>query len=274
MFVYDVGDGPAVVVNPRDRRVAAGSGRYHEGCLSVPDLRLGRRPAEARCTWSGQDLDGEELDIEADELLARCFQHEVDHLDGVLLLERLDPDQRKEAMRMLRRRTLAGAGLAGGDAKPGELRHRRSGAGPPRLPRHARGRGPDLGALVGAGHEVVLVVSAPRPPPRAAWRRTTPDAGEASRRSSARDPRERAAVADVVDSERRARRRRRLRPAHPLPEVLERLPMVNVHFSLLPRWRGAAPVERAILAGDATTGVCLMALEEGLDTGPVYAAPR
>jgi methionyl-tRNA formyltransferase len=55
------------------------------------------------------------------------------------------------------------------------------------------------------------------------------------------------------------------------PEVLERLPMVNAHFSLLPRWRGAAPVERAILAGDATTGVCLMALEEGLDTGPVYA---
>jgi methionyl-tRNA formyltransferase len=55
------------------------------------------------------------------------------------------------------------------------------------------------------------------------------------------------------------------------PEVLERVPMVNVHFSLLPRWRGAAPVERAILAGDETTGVCLMALEEGLDTGPVYA---
>jgi len=46
---------------------------------------------------------------------------------------------------------------------------------------------------------------------------------------------------------------------------------VNVHFSVLPRWRGAAPLERAILAGDAETGVCLMQLEEGLDTGPVYA---
>jgi methionyl-tRNA formyltransferase len=54
------------------------------------------------------------------------------------------------------------------------------------------------------------------------------------------------------------------------PEVLSVVPMVNVHFSLLPRWRGAAPVERAILAGDAETGVCLMELEEGLDTGPVY----
>ncbi len=47
---------------------------------------------------------------------------------------------------------------------------------------------------------------------------------------------------------------------------------VNVHFSLLPRWRGAAPVERAILAGDDTTGVSLMQLDEGLDTGPVIAA--
>jgi len=54
------------------------------------------------------------------------------------------------------------------------------------------------------------------------------------------------------------------------PHVLAALPMVNVHFSLLPRWRGAAPVERAVLAGDTETGVCLMALEEGLDTGPVY----
>jgi methionyl-tRNA formyltransferase len=54
-------------------------------------------------------------------------------------------------------------------------------------------------------------------------------------------------------------------------EVLRQVPMVNLHFSLLPRWRGAAPVERAILAGDEKTGVCLMALEKTLDTGPVYA---
>lgn len=53
--------------------------------------------------------------------------------------------------------------------------------------------------------------------------------------------------------------------------VLEALPMVNLHFSLLPRWRGAAPVERAILAGDEQTGVCVMAVEEGLDTGGIYA---
>ena len=54
------------------------------------------------------------------------------------------------------------------------------------------------------------------------------------------------------------------------PRVLAELPMVNLHFSLLPRWRGAAPVERALLAGDEVTGVCLMQIEEGLDTGGVY----
>lgn len=54
-------------------------------------------------------------------------------------------------------------------------------------------------------------------------------------------------------------------------EVLEQVPMVNLHFSLLPRWRGAAPVEWALLAGDDRTGVCVMAVEEGLDTGGVYA---
>jgi methionyl-tRNA formyltransferase len=54
------------------------------------------------------------------------------------------------------------------------------------------------------------------------------------------------------------------------PHVLERLPMVNLHFSRLPRWRGAAPVERAILAGDAETAVAVMAVEEALDTGAIY----
>jgi methionyl-tRNA formyltransferase len=61
----------------------------------------------------------------------------------------------------------------------------------------------------------------------------------------------------------------------PVP-LLESLPhgFVNLHFSLLPRWRGAAPVERAILAGDRETGIDLMQIEAGLDTGPVYARAR
>lgn len=53
--------------------------------------------------------------------------------------------------------------------------------------------------------------------------------------------------------------------------ILVSTSMINLHFSLLPRWRGAAPVERAIIAGDATTGVCIMDLEETLDTGPIIS---
>lgn len=56
--------------------------------------------------------------------------------------------------------------------------------------------------------------------------------------------------------------------------LLARIPMVNLHFSLLPRWRGAAPIERCIMAGDSETGVCLMHVEVGLDTGGVLACER
>ena len=57
------------------------------------------------------------------------------------------------------------------------------------------------------------------------------------------------------------------------PHVLNLPPRgcINIHASLLPRWRGASPIQHAILAGDAETGVCLMQMDEGLDTGPVYA---
>ncbi len=104
MFVYDIGDGPGVVCNPRIVETD-GEWSYNEGCLSVPELAWPiLRPKRVRLLGVG--LDGEEIDLEADELLARCFQHEVDHLDGVLLIERLDADQRKQAMRVLRERAL------------------------------------------------------------------------------------------------------------------------------------------------------------------------
>ncbi|MGD0219236.1 MAG: peptide deformylase [Acidimicrobiales bacterium] len=104
-FVYDVGDGPGAIVNPRIVETS-GTWAYFEGCLSVPDLHWEIvRPAVVRLVGVG--LDGEEVEIEADELLGRCFQHEVDHLDGKLLLERLEPADRKEAMRILRERALA-----------------------------------------------------------------------------------------------------------------------------------------------------------------------
>lgn len=104
VFVYDIGEGPNAVINPTIVE-STGEWNYDEGCLSIPDLSWTvERPKEVHLR--GIDIDGGEIDIEADELLARCFQHEMDHLDGVLLVERLDPTQRKEAMAILRRRAL------------------------------------------------------------------------------------------------------------------------------------------------------------------------
>ncbi len=108
LFVYDVGDGPQTVVNPTIGE-SSGEWEFEEGCLSVPGLHWNIvRPKEVHL--SGYDLDGNEISIEADEYLARVFQHEMDHLDGVLLLERLQPDERKAAMRILRSRVLGEVG--------------------------------------------------------------------------------------------------------------------------------------------------------------------
>ncbi len=107
MFVYDLHDeqGSHVVVNPVISETR-GEWVYEEGCLSVPGLSWEIvRPKEVHL--SGIDLDGNQVSFEADDLLARMFQHEVDHLDGILLLERLDPVQANEAKRVLRDRALA-----------------------------------------------------------------------------------------------------------------------------------------------------------------------
>ena len=109
LFVYDLpeGEGPQVIVNPTITE-SRGEWVYEEGCLSVPGLAWEIvRPKEVHLT--GYDLDGNEVSFDADELLARMFQHELDHLDGVLLLDRLDEDQRKDAKRAVRQLQLARA---------------------------------------------------------------------------------------------------------------------------------------------------------------------
>jgi peptide deformylase len=114
LYVYDLGEGPAVLVNPEIVE-SSGEWAYEEGCLSVPGLHFEIvRPKLV--TVRGVDLDGQEVVIEGDELMGRLIQHEIDHLDGVLLLDRLEPDVRKEAMRELRRAQVDGtfAALVGG----------------------------------------------------------------------------------------------------------------------------------------------------------------
>ncbi|MDH3469767.1 MAG: peptide deformylase [Acidimicrobiia bacterium] len=100
VFVFDVGEGPNAVINP-ELVETSGEWEFDEGCLSVP----GRywpivRPNYAKV--SGLDGDGNEVVHEGDELLGRVLQHEIDHLDGMLLLKRLGRSVRKEALRALR----------------------------------------------------------------------------------------------------------------------------------------------------------------------------
>lgn len=110
VFVYDIGEGPGTIVNPVIEE-SGGEWAFEEGCLSIPGLSWEIvRPKEVHLV--GRDLDGNEVSIEADELVARCFQHELDHLDGVLLLERLDDDTRKAALKTIRERNIGALAAA------------------------------------------------------------------------------------------------------------------------------------------------------------------
>ena len=134
---------------------------------------------------------------------------------------------------------------------------------------------PSLAALVEAGHEVAAVYSQPprragrgqkeRPSPVYAW---AEEHGLPVR--TPRTLRDEGAQAEFAALNLDAAIVAAYGLILPLP-VLEapRLGCINVHASLLPRWRGAAPIQRAILAGDTETGISIMMMEEGLDTGPV-----
>jgi peptide deformylase len=94
---------------------ASGEWTYEEGCLSLPGLAFEIvRPKLV--TVRGLDLDGNEVLVQGDELLGRVFLHEIDHLDGVLMLDRLDRDERKQAMKQLREQGM-------GVLTPGGRRH-------------------------------------------------------------------------------------------------------------------------------------------------------
>ncbi len=105
--VFDAGEGPRVLVNPEIVETA-GVWEFDEGCLSVPGHFWNiKRPAYARAV--GQDLEGAPVEYEGEELLGRVLQHEVDHLNGILLLKRLDRPVRKQALQELRNRARGSA---------------------------------------------------------------------------------------------------------------------------------------------------------------------
>jgi peptide deformylase len=94
------------IVNPVIEERSETTEKDIEGCLSIPETRVEVERSTA-VTVSGQDPSGEPVRIEAEGLLARIFQHEIDHLDGVLILDRTDRESRKNAMREMRERMLA-----------------------------------------------------------------------------------------------------------------------------------------------------------------------
>jgi peptide deformylase len=105
VLVYRVGaDAPlAAVVNPEIEWRSDEQETLEEGCLSLPGVHVDvERPVYVRVR--GRDQQGDEVSVEASGLEARVLQHEVDHLDGVLILDRTDREQRKQAMRELRER--------------------------------------------------------------------------------------------------------------------------------------------------------------------------
>jgi methionyl-tRNA formyltransferase len=137
---------------------------------------------------------------------------------------------------------------------------------------------PPLRALVAAGHDIALVVTQPDRR-RSRGTGTDPSPVRVAAEELGLPVRTPVKAREIVDDVRDSGAQLGVVVAFGqlLPvALLEALPLgfVNLHFSLLPRWRGAAPVERAILAGDAETGVCVMQLEAGLDTGPAYATQR
>lgn len=108
VFVYDVDGVRGHFVNPTI--VSAGGEQVdEEGCLSVPGLQY-PTPRAASAVISGYDMTGEPITLEAAGLLARCVQHETDHLDGVIYLDRLDRESRRQALRAIRESAWRSAG--------------------------------------------------------------------------------------------------------------------------------------------------------------------
>ncbi len=106
VLVAGIEDDEYVLVNPVIEACSEETEVLAEGCLSIPGIQVEvERPVAV--TVSGQDAAGRELRLEAEGLLARVFQHEIDHLDGVLILDRTDRESRKAALREWRERLLA-----------------------------------------------------------------------------------------------------------------------------------------------------------------------
>ena len=255
---------PMVLINPEVVASSEELNVYEEGCLSIPEYyEEVERPA--RVTFRYTNLEGETVEQEADGLLATCIQHEIDHLNGVLFIDYLSKLKRDRVMTKFKKAAKRGQaeheppGRLHGDAgfRRADARGNR-GPGPRRRGRlHAPPR------RCRPGHGTAAIAG---PPPR----RPVRDSG-----LHPHDPANRAGRETFSDHE--ADVAVVVAYGMILPQAILDAPELgcfNLHASLLPRWRGAAPIQRAIMAGDVETGIAVMKMEEGLDTGPVAMSER
>lgn len=245
VIVVDVGDGPTAIINPQLEH-SEGQEEAYEGCLSIPGYQ-GKVARAATIKVSGLDLRGRRLWLEATGLLARAILHEVDHLDGILFLDRASDVVTLTAETDLR---IVYMGTPAFAVRP--LRH----------------------LLRNWCHISAVVTQPDRPRGRGGAVRPSPVKEAAAslgltvlQPASARDPefiKELQELApDVI-----------VTCAYGIilpPAVLAipRLGCLNVHPSLLPEFRGAAPIQRALMAGRERTGVTIYFMDEGMDTGDI-----
>ncbi|ADU51032.1 methionyl-tRNA formyltransferase [Thermaerobacter marianensis DSM 12885] len=245
IVVVDVGDGLIELINPEIVRRGEETETAYEGCLSLPRLLAEvERPATVQVT--ALDRHGRRIWIEGEGLLARCLQHEIDHLDGVLITDRA-----RKVVEL-----------------PPESDLRVVFMGTPSF------AVPSLEELLQRHVRVVGVVTQPdRPQGRGLAPAAPPVKALAEENGIPVLQPER--LDDAVVEQLRAWRPDLLvvvaygKILPPAVLAVPRLGAINVHASLLPRHRGAAPIQRAILAGDRVTGVTTMWMDEGLDTGDV-----
>jgi peptide deformylase len=106
LLVASVEEEEYVIVNPVLEKISPETEKDTEGCLSLPDVQLEiERPYSV--TVSGYTPEGESLELDLEGLVARIIQHELDHLNGILILDRADAESRREAMRQMREKLMA-----------------------------------------------------------------------------------------------------------------------------------------------------------------------
>jgi peptide deformylase len=120
VFAYHCDGFTGHLVNPRFDVVGDEEQDGPEGCLSIPGMSWNCR-RHLHVVARGQNMYGDPVEIEGSDMLARCIQHETDHLDGVLFVDRLDPATRKEAMRAIREARWFGTGTPVVKASPHPL---------------------------------------------------------------------------------------------------------------------------------------------------------